>query len=71
VGFAERADADAAAERVSFLLEKIFGARTSSGEICRFLTGICQIEIYWMKRAVIARDFSANSLKYQRCLMQS
>jgi hypothetical protein len=35
------------------------------------LTDIFQIEIDWLKRAVIARDFSANFLKYPRCLMQA
>ena len=39
--FWERVVAErAAVERVSFLLERTFGARTSAGEICRFLTDI-------------------------------
>ena len=55
-GCAERA----AVERASFLLERIFGARTSAGETCRFLTDIYQTEIDCSSRNGIERDSFAN-----------
>ena len=43
-----------------FLLERIFGARTSAGETCRFLTDIYQTEIDCLSRNGIERDSFAN-----------